>query len=86
MTVLQMSSLYDSECIEEAYIDRFRQRINDATAISIMLARFTEMNTAPDVMDYAMLSMVADGISDILTTAIEEFEDNVEREEARRGA
>lgn len=86
MTVLQMTSLHDTESIHEAYIDRFRQRINDATAISITLARFTEMTTAPDVMDFSMLSMVADGISDILTTAIEEFEDNVEREELREGA
>lgn len=86
MTVLQMTSPYDTESIHESYIYRFRQRINAATATATMLARFSEMNTSPDVMDYAMLSMVADGISDILTTAIEEFEDNVEREEARQGA
>lgn len=79
--MLQMISLYDTESIDDAYIDRFRQRINAATATATMLARYTEQTAMPDMMDYAMLSMVADGISDILTTAIEEYEENAYREE-----
>lgn len=81
--MLQMSSYYDYEGISEEILDRFRQRVNNATATAMMLARYAEESEGNDVFERSIIAMVADGISDTLMTAIDEFEDNVEREERR---
>lgn len=79
--MLQMSDLYDSEIIPIEVEDRFRTRINNATATAMMLAKYAEQADCADPFEMSMVAMVADGISDILMTAIDEFENNAEREE-----
>ena len=84
--MLQLLSNYDSEALPVEVDDRFRERVNNATATAIMLAQYTKQLSDPDGFELSLVTMVADGIGDMLMTAIEEFEDNVEREELREGA
>lgn len=84
--MLQPLSNYDSEALPVEVDDRFRERVNNATATAIMLAQYTKQLSDPDDFELSLVAMVADGIGDMLMTAIEEFEDNVEREELREGA
>lgn len=84
--MLQLLSNYDSEALPVEVDDRFRERVNNATATAIMLSQYTKQLSNPDGFELSLVAMVADGIGDMLMTAIEEFEDNVEREELREGA
>lgn len=77
--MLRNSALYEE--IEIAVEDRFRERINNATATATMLARYTSMVEEPDDEDFQLFALVADGLADMLTFAIDTFENNVIREE-----
>lgn len=78
---LEMPSAYGWVQIDGAAEDRFHERINNAMAMATVLARYADQISDPDSSEFALISMVADGISDTLMTAIEDYENAVERDE-----
>lgn len=59
--------------------DRFRDRINNVTAMAAVLSRYADTVENPDASEFAIIAMVANGISDMLMTAIDDFECNIAR-------
>lgn len=78
---LEMPSAYESFTVSPVEEDRFYERINNAMAMATVLARYADQISDPDSSEFALISMVADGISDTLMTAIEDYENAVERDE-----
>lgn len=83
MQTLQSWSGYSYESISEEVVNRFRRRVNNATATATVLAEYSKRVVDRDSFNVSLLAMVVDGIADMLTTAISEYEDNIEREEVR---
>lgn len=81
--MLQLCSTCSSETLTVEDGDQFRERINNAAAMSIVFAHYTKQITEPDDFELKLIAMVADGISDMLMTAINDFEARVEREYER---
>lgn len=80
MMIPTLQTEYDSEQINEEDERILRERVNNANAVATMLARYADSLSNPDEGDVTMLAMVADGIADMLSTAIEAFERAVLRE------
>lgn len=80
MQIPTLKTEFFSECSSVETEIRLRERINNATAMSMLLARYADEISDPEPGDFAIVAMASDGIADMLMLAIEEYEKENERE------